>query len=193
MRLQPLWRATLTTLALAGLALPASAAIPASERAVLDAIYASTDGGNWDNTIANNDVWGGAPGSECSWYGITCAGDHVIEIDLQNNALTDTLPDLSGLTALTDFNVRGNDLSGPIPDLSAMAALEYFQVLDNDLSGPLPALPASIKYFDASNNHLSGPIPDLSALTSLQQFYGERNQLSGPMPGLPPFIYAFWV
>ena len=39
----------------------AQAAIPASERAVLDALYASTNGAGWVNKTG----WGGAAGTEC--------------------------------------------------------------------------------------------------------------------------------
>src|SRR5438445_8270239 len=47
---------------------PAGAAIPSPERAVLDAIYAQTDGAHW----THNYGWGGAIGTECNWYGISC-------------------------------------------------------------------------------------------------------------------------
>lgn len=203
----------LGALALTSLALPASAAIPVTERAVLVSLYNDTDGANW----TNNTSWMGTAGTECSWHGISCDGTgHVTRIDLGTNGLSGTLPDLSALTALKDFNVGnngnglngplpalppsirqfwafGNNLSGPIPDLSALTALERFFVGENGLSGPLPALPPSIIRFYAGDNNLSGPIPNLSALTALEHFYVFVNNLSGPLPALPPSIKHFWA
>jgi len=54
----------------------ANAAIPAEERAVLDAIYTQTNGANWlDHT-----GWEGAIGTERVWHDIRCttASDQVI-------------------------------------------------------------------------------------------------------------------
>ena len=42
--------------------------IPQVEREALIALYNATDGDNW----TCNDGWLGAPGTECSWYGVTC-------------------------------------------------------------------------------------------------------------------------
>ena len=48
------------------------AAIPAAERAVLQALYTSTNGAGW--TTSTN--WNGAAGTECTWFGVSCnAGD----------------------------------------------------------------------------------------------------------------------
>jgi len=180
-----LWRAALTglgALALAGLTLPASAAIPASERTVLDALYNQTDGANWND----NSGWTGAAGTECDWYGITCDAteDHVTGIKLSYNNLSGTLPDLSALTALQDFRVHDNDLSGPIPELSTLTALRRFHVHRNQLEGQLPVLPPSIIEFHGYVNGLTGPIPALSTLTVLEDFRVHGNDLSGSIPEL---------
>ena len=77
----------------------AQAAIPASERAVLLDLYASTNGASW--TKKTN--WNGPVGTECSWYGVSCDGtqSHVTGIYFTiGNNLVGTLPSLSGLTAL---------------------------------------------------------------------------------------------
>src|SRR5262249_6318782 len=74
----------------------ASAAIPTSERTTLLALYQSTNGDQW----THNDNWNGAPGTECTWYGISCIGDHVVSVNLYNNNATGTLPPLGALAQL---------------------------------------------------------------------------------------------
>src|SRR5690606_31900557 len=80
------------------------AAIPASERAALIEIYQSTGGGGWtDNSgwcsgtcPASGTPTYAAPGSECGWHGVSCdaASAHVVAIDLSENHLIGSLPDL---------------------------------------------------------------------------------------------------
>ena len=62
------------------------AAIPISERQALIALYNSTDGDNW----TDNSGWKepplaadgyALPGTEDTWYGITCSGDHVTRME----------------------------------------------------------------------------------------------------------------
>ena len=50
-----------------GWASSAQAVIPASERAVLLDLYASTNGASW----TYNTNWNGGVGTECSWYGVS--------------------------------------------------------------------------------------------------------------------------
>src|ERR1041385_8586032 len=79
----------------------ARADIPSTERDVLVALYNSTGGAGW--AVQTN--WNGAPGTECTWYGVGCdsGSAHVIRIALANN-LVGTIPDLTGLTALQSFD-----------------------------------------------------------------------------------------
>jgi hypothetical protein len=61
----------------------ASAAIPASERDALIALYKSTDGPNWYIKTG----WLGPPGTGCSWFEVVCGPgqETVVEIDLYWN------------------------------------------------------------------------------------------------------------
>jgi hypothetical protein len=193
------------------LALSASrshAVIPASERAVLQALYTSAGGASW----TNNTGWNGAVGTECAWYGITCsAGDvNVIRINLAGNnlvgnlpttlnqlsalqlfdvgfnQLTGAIPPLTGLTALQSFNLRFNQLNGAIPALTGLSALSIFTVDNNQLTGAIPALIglSALDFFYAYNNQLTGAIPALTGLSSLRFFRVHSNQLTGAIPTL---------
>jgi hypothetical protein len=188
----------------------AHAAIPAGERAVLDDLYASTNGDGW----TTNTGWQGAAGSECGWYGITCATgedlDHVVAINLIENHLLGSLPALAGLTRLQYFEASINQLTGAIPALNTLSELRAFDafanlldgnipelggltnLLDldvsiNQLQGQIPALTGldALAYFDVADNRLSGPIPALAGLTRLRSFHVGGNQLSGSAP-VPP-------
>ncbi len=182
--------------------------IPASERAALLDLYNSTNGANW--TVRTN--WNGGPGTECTWYGVTCnasrssvnlvvlpannlAGPlpssfnaltnlHVFDAD--DNHLTGTIPSLAGLTSLTIFRVSGNLLTGAIPALAGLTNLGFFEVYDNQLSGAIPALAglAHLEYFLAQRNRLTGQIPPLTSMPALFGFDVGDNQLTGPIPPL---------
>jgi hypothetical protein len=167
----------------------ANAVIPPSERAVLLALYASTNGASW----SNNGNWGGAAGTECSWYGITCsAGDaNVTEIRLgevfAGNNLTGTLPStLNQLTELRRLQFDDNVITGSVPPLSGLASLEYFSISSNALDGSLPPLAGltALQYFDVSGNNLGGELPSLTGLESLEFFYAYGNRFQGLIPSL---------
>jgi|GEM_PF-1093934 len=162
----------------------AQAAIPASERAVLDAIYQQTGGAHW----VTNSGWGGSTGSECSWYGISCtaAGDHVQQINLTSNNLSGSLPPLANLTQLQDLFLDNNALTGSIPELNGLGQLENVFLGNNQLTGSIPALSglSKLTQFYALDNQLSGPLPSLAGLTNLQLVCVDFNQLTGSVPSL---------
>jgi len=164
----------------------AQAAIPASERAVLDNLFASTHGQGW----TEKDHWGEEPGSECIWYGIDCdtvdGSEHIVAIDLIQNNLSGPLPALANLTHLRHFFVPINSLTGGIPPLNAMTELRTFVVFANLLDGALPALTgmSQLTTFDVSINQLRGGIPELSGLVQLDAFDVSDNELRGAVPAL---------
>ena len=162
----------------------AQATIPASERAVLTALYASTNGPEW----ANRSGWNGAVGTECFWIGVRCnaALTNVISVQLVANGLAGTLPPLDGLTALQEFSAFLNRLTGAVPSLGRLTALRYFDVKENQLTGPIPELSglSVLEIFDVQNNQLTGSIPFLNGLSALQYFDANGNLLTGPIPAL---------
>lgn len=213
------WRgrvaAALAGLAVAAFGLPAAAAIPLAERQVLIDLYNSTSGDGW----FRNNGWKtagdfSAPGTECTWYGVSCdsGGNRVTGLNLNENNpvgplpaslntlkalqflwantghLAGPLPTLDGLTALREVTIQYHpQLSGPIPDLAGLTALETFDISNTQVSGPIPPLTGLpvLRRLSLDHNQLSGPIPSLNALPALQGFYVVANQLSGTPPAAP--------
>jgi Leucine-rich repeat (LRR) protein len=173
---------TLVCISVACLATEVWGAIPTAERTTLMNLYTSTNGANW----TNNTNWNGDIGTECTWYGVFCDGDHVFQISLDNNNLTGTLPDLSNLINLQFFNVSYNQLSGSIPSLGSLFNLAYFYAVGNQLTGSIPSLSGltNLHGFLADSNQLTGSIPSLSGLTNLIAFQVRGNQLTGSIPSL---------
>jgi len=164
---------------------PAQAAIPDSERTALLHFYASTNGATW--TRSTN--WNGIPGTECTWWGVTCSidGSAVTGINLGGNNLTGSFPDdLNALTKLISFNVGLNKIAGSIPALAGMTSLMTFEVSGNRLSGTIPPVSSltSLVSFYVAGNFLSGTLPPLSGLSNLQTFVANGNQLTGSIPSL---------
>jgi Leucine-rich repeat (LRR) protein len=161
-----------------------AAAIPASERAVLQALYTSTNGAGW----INSSNWNGAAGTECTWFGVTCSagGANVRLLSLRANGLTGSLPALSGLTALRNFDLADNKLTGVIPPIADLTALQVFWVFKNQLTGSIPPLTglAALQTFDVGDNKLTGGIPALTSLTALQDISVSNNPLTGSIPSL---------
>ncbi|MFT4235414.1 MAG: IPTL-CTERM sorting domain-containing protein [Microbacterium sp.] len=204
---------TLAALALAACALPASAAIPATERQALIDLYNSTHGDAW--TVRAGWKTAGsfsAAGSECGWNGITCNADKTrvtrialrlnnlagtlpdtlnqltaLEyVDVSNNSLTGAIPDIGALTALRILAVDSNQLTGAIPELGTLVALTGFYAYDNQLTGAIPELGTltALQVFNVNANQLTGTIPDISGLTALERFWASSNQLSGAIPDI---------
>jgi hypothetical protein len=166
------------------------AQIPATERAVLIALYSSTNGAAWiNNGGINGSSWNGAAGTECDWFGVTCGagGLNVVSVNLPSNNLVGTLPPtLKNLTLLQSFIVNDNKIGGTIPSLNGMTALATFHVYGNQLSGSLPQLNGltQLRSFNANGNALTGSIPAYTGLNLLSTFFVGNNQLSGTIPSL---------
>jgi uncharacterized repeat protein (TIGR02543 family) len=171
----------------ASFAAGARAAIPDGERTVLLSLYTATNGSGWTNSTN----WNGPPGTECTWYGVSCNSlkTHVTAIALNNNNLSGTLPGLGGLNYLQSFTAFSNQLTGRIPPFTGLN-LQYFSVENNRLTGTIPPLNCliNLQYFAVGWNQLTGPIPSLSGLTNLEVFSVDNNQLTRPIPSLSGLI-----
>jgi Leucine-rich repeat (LRR) protein len=172
---------------------PVEAAIPLGQRASLMQLYISTSGLGWKN----HTNWGGAPGTECTWYGVACdaTSSNVIFINLRGNHLVGTIPsEIGGLTALQGLYLDSNKLSGSIPttvgSLSNLVELTLSNAptaVDlNQLTGPIPASIGSLSKLQTlvlSGNALNGPIPqEIGNLKALVTLNLSGNQFTGGIP-----------
>ena len=139
-------------------------------------------------------------------------------LDLSQNSLSGTLPDLSGLSNLIEIRLNQNGftgsvptaarlpstlthlefvdnaLTGAIPDLSSLGSLVQLDLTGNDLSGGIPALPASLVALRLIDNDLTGTIGDLSGLTALLRLNLNDNDFSGAVPGnLPSSLQELYI
>ncbi|HEX5122471.1 MAG TPA: hypothetical protein VFV97_04420 [Rhodanobacteraceae bacterium] len=180
----------------------ASAAIPATERAVLTDFYTSTHGEGWVD--ATN--WNGTAGTECTWFGITCdaAGAHVVGIALPDNKLAGPLPVLDALAELTVLDVHSNDclylgdlgqcvpdpnsnhLQGPLPALTGLAHFQRLYAHAAGFSGTMPSLAGhgALVTYDVGSNDLTGRLPTFDGLDALEDLLVGFSHLTGSIPPL---------
>jgi Leucine-rich repeat (LRR) protein len=193
---------------LLGAAGEAGAAIPASERAALIALYNSTNGAGWwyfRYTWRNaKDTDFAPPGTECTWAGVHCdpSGSHVTRLDLSDaNLIGPIPPEIGDLAGLSFLSLAYNHLTGPIPpqmgNLTQLVDLELFQ---NHLSGSIPpeiGNLSSLKGLELDSNELTGSIPpEIGRLTSLVSLAMMDNQLTGFIPpeiGNLSQLWGLWL
>lgn len=158
--------------------------IPDTEWSALVDLYNSTNGPEWNDSSG----WLDDSVSECSWFGITCTDNHVVDINLSNNNLSGVLPSgLQDLSSLTGLWMHDNNLSGTIPQVwGSLSDLMYFDVAGNQLSGSIPAELGGLSNLEGlwlNGNQLSGSIPTtLGNLSNLTSLILSGNRLSGPIP-----------
>jgi len=164
----------------------AEAAVPAGERGALVDLYNQTGGANWNDSTG----WLEAPGTECTWYGITCDETEtaVVGLSFNTNNLDGAIPSsLSNLTSLRYADFSDNALTGTIPaSLGTLANLEELALSNNQLTGSIPSSLGSLTqltYLALNTNQLTGTIPpSLGSLGNLEQLLLYDNQLTGPIP-----------
>ena len=168
--------------------------IPSIERAALISLYNSTNGTSWTNRTG----WKGGtlysdgfqnPGTECTWYGVTCDTPHnVTSISFSNNGLNGQIPAaLGNLTGLQHLYLYQNQLSGSIPAaLGSLISLKYLYLISNQLSGSIPpelGNLTSLEVLSLRGNLLTGNIPiEIRNLPNLQYLSLGDNHLTGNIP-----------
>ncbi|QHO44069.1 hypothetical protein HN51_009551 [Arachis hypogaea] len=126
-----------------------------------------------------------------------CMRDSLEELDLGNNQITGSLPDLSIFPFLKQLDLSLNRLSGKIAEhITLPSQLESFSVSVNSLEGVVPnsfgnTCTLRSLYFSMNNlskelsliiHHLSG-----CARNSLQELHLDDNQIYGTLPDLSIF------
>ncbi|KAH6787021.1 hypothetical protein C2S52_006573 [Perilla frutescens var. hirtella] len=125
----------------------------------------------------------------CNWEGVECdAAGHVINLQLDYEAISGTienLSSLSGLTYLEKLNLAYNSISGSIPQsLFILPSLQQLKLSNNNFTGLVHEFPSlnlsNLEELDLSSNHLEGPIPDsFFKLESLQLLSLSNNFFNG--------------
>jgi Leucine-rich repeat (LRR) protein len=180
-------------LIVSSVSIPMHAAIPASERAALVALYKAANGDNWyDNSGWKTpplDTDGFAmPGTEGSWFGVLVVGDHVTAVALNNNWLSGSIPsEIGNLGGLAALALNDNQLGGSIPpELGNLGGLAALALNNNLVEGSIPSELGNLGGLAAlalNNNLLSGSIPaELGNLGGLAALALNNNLLSGSIP-----------
>ena len=179
-----------------------------AERSALITLFNSTNGAGWTNKTG----WNGSVGTECTWYGVSCIGNHVSGLNLYNNNLIGQIPpqlgnlvglqllnlsasqltgaipsQLGNLIALKELGLHNSQLTGAIPtELSNLSLLQYIRLHDNQLTGAVPSWLANLpvlKQIRLQNNQLTGGITlGLGNLLALEDLNLSGNQLTGSIP-----------
>ncbi|KAK8546575.1 hypothetical protein V6N13_067782 [Hibiscus sabdariffa] len=153
----------------------------ASDRAALVALRAAVGGRSrlWDLSR-----------SPCTWTGVNCSGNRVVELRMPGMGLSGKLPIAIGnLTQLQTLSLRFNALSGPIPsDFPKLTSLRNLYLQGNGFSGEIPQFLFTLQNLvrlNLADNNFSGSIPaSVNNLTRLGTLFLENNQLSGSIPDI---------
>jgi hypothetical protein len=153
-------------------------------RAVLQDLYVATRGPVW----LNSSGWLLPSVPVCDWYGLTCVGANITQINLATNNLNGTLTkSLGQLVALQYLYLSYNHLTGILPpEWAAMTAMNKLDLSYNQLTGILPpewAAMTAMNKLDLSYNQLTGILPpEWAAMTALNHLDLSYNQLTGILP-----------
>jgi hypothetical protein len=139
---------------------------PEHKKALL-ALYKATNGDAWTGVPKEYSWKPDTPARDIclKWAGVECdPWGRVVKLNLRNYGLVGTIPGekIRALTSLSLLDLSDNMISGSIPDLGFATNMTYFYLQRNQLTGTLSktlALP-KLKHFEISQNDLSGPIPD---------------------------------
>ncbi|KAL3742214.1 hypothetical protein ACJRO7_017662 [Eucalyptus globulus] len=109
---------------------------------------------------------GGDPCLPIPWTWVRCSSDSpplIAAVKLSGQNLTGNIPsDITKLSGLVELRLDGNALTGSIPDLSSCMNLEIIHLENNQLTGELPSSLATLpklKELYVQNNKLSGTVP----------------------------------
>ncbi len=156
---------------------PVITVVSQAECDALIALYASTDGPNWND----NTGWT-TPTDPCDWYGITCDATGVTNVGLYSNKLSGPIPAaIGGLTNLTHLSLTNNKVSSIPAEIGNLTNLLQLNINMNWGIAPIPAEIGSLTNLtrlDASHDGLSSIPVEIGQLTSLTLLLLSSNQLT---------------
>ncbi|XP_010503692.2 PREDICTED: probable inactive receptor kinase At5g67200 [Camelina sativa] len=130
------------------------------------------------------------PYDYCQWRGVECSQDRVVRLLLDGVGLRGRFsPEtLTRLDQLRVLNLENNSISGSVPDLSPLTNLRSLTLSKNHFSGTLSGSILSLRRLaelDLSYNNFSGEIPsEINALSQLSSLHLEFNRFNGTLPPL---------
>ncbi len=140
--------------------------VPYEEYAALVSLYDALDGPDWTNKAG----WLTDP-TVNNWHGVTVAGGHVTQIQLDSNNLTGDISgvDWANLTSLIRLYLQINTVSGDIANLGGLTSLQYLYLYTSTVSGDIANLGGltSLLYLRLHATSVTGDVANLSGLTSL--------------------------
>ncbi|CAB9499816.1 Leucine Rich Repeat [Seminavis robusta] len=147
-----------------------------TQRFTLALFHYSTTGTGWRTTTN----WM-SDTSECNWFGVTCSGSNLQQIELVQNGVNGAIPSELGLmTQLSTLSLDQNTVKTPIPsNLFSLASLRTLTLGMNQLTGSIPTtigLATGLENLRLNSNLFRGTIPtELNLLTRLQSLSLEAN------------------
>ncbi len=142
----------------------------------LVALYASTDGTNWDDNTGWN-----TPTDPCGWHGVTCDWQNVTQLNLYRNSLSGPIPAaFGGLTNVTYLYLAENELTSLPGEFGNLSSLIAGYLDDNQFT----SLPSGIvnltntHTLSFSNNQLASLPPEIGYLTNLDSLGLSWNRLT---------------
>jgi Leucine-rich repeat (LRR) protein len=160
------------------------------QRYILAAMYFSLGGDSWVactvQECSGNTFLSAVPA--CTWNGVVCSEDEVVELHLNARNITGILPEIIGLlTSLEVIAMDDNELSGPIPE--SLGDLSYLRVVDldnNELTGSIPESlynATLLEVIDLDSNELTGTLSSrVGELTNLYFLQLDKNSMVGVLP-----------
>ncbi|MCL1601404.1 MAG: cell wall-binding repeat-containing protein [Actinomycetia bacterium] len=143
----------------------------------LVALYATTDGPNWDINTGWN-----TPTDPCGWFGVTCAWSGGIrELSLYRNSLAGAVPpEIGGLDNLVSLQLAENQLTSIPSQIGDLDILNWLYLGENQLTSIPPQIIglSSLTWLILSGNQLASLPAEIGWLSNLTTLGLSRNELT---------------
>jgi len=179
-------------LCVAGLGAAAFTCAPSNEASdclALGELFNGTNGGSWRGAEGWAAAAAGVAIDLCQFARVVCSGGRPVELALQANGLSGSLPESLGrLSTLTSLLMGTNALTSSLPaSLGALTSLVELYAGYNQLEGTLPETFGSLTSLTmlglGFNAQLHGGIPaTYASLSALTTIYLEGTKLCGALP-----------